>query len=383
MSDYLLQDYRSDSPERTQWATMRNDLHMAYPGAYFSPPLTSASSSLMSPAATCASFDTTLDTEDLWTSGHGSTSSGFDVRHHEPVTTMTHAQQAQPVPVQYPNWQSPQNPQQAANSMTSTSAAPSWGPQSYAPTANYSWSPRPSPSLSVSSTQPHGGAHAHEAGLAPNPCSKTKRASPFASTASSVGSTSPDMRIKSPRLKVEDSRTPPDSSAGNSESNATTTSKDLRSKKPRRKAHNAIEKRYRVKLNEKITELRDSIPSLRASTGLVPEGYYEPDSPVEVTAPKINKAHILEKATEYVKELEASNRQLQAELYQERVRSGHTQALVGQSHAALNPQAQVLNAMPMATDPNGANNTQAWPYTYSNLVADDTTTMPRSGSHRR
>lgn len=32
-------------------------------------------------------------------------------------------------------------------------------------------------------------------------------------------------------------------------------------KKPRRKTHNAIEKRYRTRLNDKITELRDSIPT--------------------------------------------------------------------------------------------------------------------------
>lgn len=360
---------------------MRDDLHMAYPGAYCSPPLTSASSSLMSPATTCASFDTTLDTEDLWTSGHSVASNGFDTRYHDSLTTMTQAQHGQPLPAHYPGWQAPQNPQQAVGRMAPTPAASTWGSQGYASTAKLSWSSQTSPALSVSSTHPHVSVHAREPGLTPGSCSKAKRASPFTSTTSSVGSTSPDMRLKSPRLKLEDPRSPPDSSGGNSESNATTTSKERRSKKPRRKAHNAIEKRYRVKLNEKITELRDSIPSLRVSTGLVAEGCYEPDSPAEVTAPKINKAHILEKATEYVKELEASNRQLQAELYQERVRAGHT--LVGQSHAGLTPQAQVLNAIPMTTNPNGVSNSQAWAYTYPDLVADDTATMPRSGSHRR
>ena len=89
-------------------------------------------------------------------------------------------------------------------------------------------------------------------------------------------------------------------------------------KKPRRKAHNAIERRYRSRLNEKIAGLRDSIPSLRAKVeseaarrGRSPDPTASPG-----TALKVNKAEVLEKATEYVKQLENDKRQLEAQLQQ-------------------------------------------------------------------
>lgn len=83
-------------------------------------------------------------------------------------------------------------------------------------------------------------------------------------------------------------------------------------KKPRRKAHNAIERRYRIRLNEKIAELRDSIPSLRVT----PRSPSDGNSKDELigSAHKVNKANVLEKATEYIKSLEMCNRRLQEEL---------------------------------------------------------------------
>lgn len=89
--------------------------------------------------------------------------------------------------------------------------------------------------------------------------------------------------------------------------------------KPRRKAHNAIEKRYRIRLNDKIAELRDSIPALRMNPASnaggnsrdVELGMGCEGGPVH----KVNKANVLEKATEYIKSLEASNRRLQDELH--------------------------------------------------------------------
>ena len=87
-------------------------------------------------------------------------------------------------------------------------------------------------------------------------------------------------------------------------------------KKPRRKAHNAIERRYRSKLNEKIAGLRDSIPSLRTkveSEATRPGGSFDPTGGSNA-ASKVNKADVLEKATEYVKHLEDANRRLEAQL---------------------------------------------------------------------
>ena len=113
--------------------------------------------------------------------------------------------------------------------------------------------------------------------------------------------------LQSPKLEDEDS----DSSPKRSNS----TPGESR-KKPRRKTHNAIEKRYRVKLNEKIAELRDSIPTLRQKAATTPGGspIGEASATDLASGQKINKANILEKATEYVKHLEDCNRRLQSEL---------------------------------------------------------------------
>ena len=120
--------------------------------------------------------------------------------------------------------------------------------------------------------------------------------------------------LQSPKLEDEDSDSSPKRSGG--------TQGESR-KKPRRKTHNAIEKRYRVKLNEKIAELRDSIPTLRQTVPTTPGGspIGEGSTTDPVTSQKINKANILEKATEYVKHLESCNRRLQSELQQARAES--------------------------------------------------------------
>ncbi|PTU19884.1 hypothetical protein P175DRAFT_0516941 [Aspergillus ochraceoroseus IBT 24754] len=63
----------------------------------------------------------------------------------------------------------------------------------------------------------------------------------------------------------------------------------------KKRAHNVIEKRYRANLNEKIAELRDSVPSLRA---------IDDDD---------EGASILSKATEYIRHLEIRNKRLEDE----------------------------------------------------------------------
>lgn len=118
---------------------------------------------------------------------------------------------------------------------------------------------------------------------------------------------------KSPTQSISSStqrKQPPSAPAGDKKGKKT---------KPRRTAHNAIEKRYRIRLNDKIAELRDSIPSLRAHPGPHHDGNLDdefPDPQCEgVPANKVNKANVLEKATEYVKHLESVNRRLEAELH--------------------------------------------------------------------
>jgi hypothetical protein len=89
-------------------------------------------------------------------------------------------------------------------------------------------------------------------------------------------------------------------------------------KKTRRKAHNAIERRYRSRLNQKIAELRDSIPCLRAKveSEAARQGRSDHLTESSSAALKVNKADVLEKATEYVKQLENANRRLEAQLQQ-------------------------------------------------------------------
>ncbi len=89
-------------------------------------------------------------------------------------------------------------------------------------------------------------------------------------------------------------------------------------KKTRRKAHNAIERRYRSRLNDKIAGLRDSIPSLRAkveSEAARQGPSHDPTGSSGGTL-KVNKAEVLEKATEYVKHLENTIGKLEAQLQQ-------------------------------------------------------------------
>lgn len=122
-----------------------------------------------------------------------------------------------------------------------------------------------------------------------------------------------------------------------------------RKTKPRRTAHNAIEKRYRIRLNDKIAELRDSIPSLRAqpvtNVDGIPDDEFDDSLSERPSATKVNKANILEKATEYVKHLESYNRRLEAELHRilsvSQMRQANTlpnnYALMNQGPSALLP----------------------------------------------
>ncbi|KAJ5683476.1 hypothetical protein N7462_006641 [Penicillium macrosclerotiorum] len=82
----------------------------------------------------------------------------------------------------------------------------------------------------------------------------------------------------------------------------------------KKRAHNVIEKRYRANLNEKIAELRDSVPSLRSAKNANGDSNEEEDD-AEATHPtsKLNKASILSKATEYIKHLEIRNKRLEDE----------------------------------------------------------------------
>ncbi|OKL62886.1 hypothetical protein UA08_01744 [Talaromyces atroroseus] len=80
----------------------------------------------------------------------------------------------------------------------------------------------------------------------------------------------------------------------------------------KKRSHNVIEKRYRANLNDKITELRDSVPSLRVLTRENNGGTSAHDDDI-LTGNKLNKASILSKATEYIRHLELRNTRLEEE----------------------------------------------------------------------
>src|SRR5271156_175905 len=86
----------------------------------------------------------------------------------------------------------------------------------------------------------------------------------------------------------------------------------------KKRPHNVIEKRYRANLNEKIAELRDSVPSLRVSKKAVQDadrGEDDDEEDLDGLTPtnKLNKASILTKAVEYIHHLELRNKKLDDE----------------------------------------------------------------------
>ena len=96
-------------------------------------------------------------------------------------------------------------------------------------------------------------------------------------------------------------------------------------------SHNVIEKRYRSNLNDKIAALRDSIPVLRSAARKASAKDGSSDSEDSCTADgpgsklKFNKATVLTKATEYIKQLEKQNERLSEENSQlrNRLHSSH------------------------------------------------------------
>ena len=82
----------------------------------------------------------------------------------------------------------------------------------------------------------------------------------------------------------------------------------------KKRPHNVIEKRYRANLNEKIAELRQSVPVLRNSAKALKDGEeLEDDIDDGAGTTKLNKASILTKAVEYIRHLELRNKRLDDE----------------------------------------------------------------------
>ena len=86
----------------------------------------------------------------------------------------------------------------------------------------------------------------------------------------------------------------------------------------KKRPHNIIEKRYRANLNEKISELRDSVPSLRnIKKAKAKDGSADESEDENLEGPtasnKLNKASILTRAVEYIRHLEFRTKRLEDE----------------------------------------------------------------------
>ncbi|KAK4888230.1 Clr6 histone deacetylase associated PHD protein-2 Cph2 [Elasticomyces elasticus] len=95
-------------------------------------------------------------------------------------------------------------------------------------------------------------------------------------------------------------------------------------------SHNVIEKRYRNNLNDKIVELRNAVPALRAM-GKANSGGDEEDLEGLTPAHKLNKATVMGKATEYIRHLEKRNKTMSEEMALLQERLAAVEAAIGKS----------------------------------------------------
>nr|POF11587.1 sterol regulatory element-binding protein 1 [Quercus suber] len=95
-------------------------------------------------------------------------------------------------------------------------------------------------------------------------------------------------------------------------------------------SHNVIEKRYRNNLNDKIVELRNSVPSLRAM-GKTNGASRGEDLEGLTPAHKLNKATVMGKATEYIRHLEKRNKNMADEMDMLKARLAAVEAAIGRS----------------------------------------------------
>ncbi|KAH3672296.1 hypothetical protein WICMUC_004391 [Wickerhamomyces mucosus] len=120
-------------------------------------------------------------------------------------------------------------------------------------------------------------------------------------------------KIKSPNSNIEtddedDNHLRKSNKLSKVQSNNNNNNNKVSKPKKDRSSHNVIEKKYRLNINSKIIELRDSVPSLRMAAGNTDTSINDLEG--LVPASKINKASVLSKATEYIKHLENKNANL-------------------------------------------------------------------------
>lgn len=80
-----------------------------------------------------------------------------------------------------------------------------------------------------------------------------------------------------------------------------------------KRPHNLVEKRYRANLNEKIADLRESVPSLRNLRLNEGESATNSQTGIVASQAKLNKSNVLTKAVEYIHQLELRNKKIEGE----------------------------------------------------------------------
>ena len=127
-------------------------------------------------------------------------------------------------------------------------------------------------------------------------------------------------------------------------------------------SHNVIEKRYRNNLNDKIVELRNSVPALRSVNRKKKGARADDDEDLEglTAAHKLNKATVMAKATEYIKHLEKRNKTMADEMATLKSRLAAVETAIGKNRdrqASISNSPQNSNIRPRqlsASSQNGA-----------------------------
>ncbi|KAK3715996.1 Clr6 histone deacetylase associated PHD protein-2 Cph2 [Vermiconidia calcicola] len=155
--------------------------------------------------------------------------------------------------------------------------------------------------------------------------------------ANSISSNSPD-----PPKKRGGRKRKADSEQEQREQNGENSQEDGDGPPVKKTSHNVIEKRYRNNLNDKIVELRNSVPSLRAQGK--PNGSDDTENLEGLTpAHKLNKATVMAKATEYIKHLEKRNKTMADEMAALKARLAAVEAAIGKNQ---DRQASMSNSPP-------------------------------------
>ncbi|KAF2173191.1 hypothetical protein M409DRAFT_17137 [Zasmidium cellare ATCC 36951] len=145
----------------------------------------------------------------------------------------------------------------------------------------------------------------------------------------SISSDSPDPpKKKGGRKRKAEAQLQPESKAESADGEGD--SQDGEDGPIKKTSHNVIEKRYRNNLNDKIVELRNSVPALRA-LGRANKGQDTEDLEGLTPAHKLNKATVMAKATEYIKHLEKRNKTMADEMAELKAQLSKVEAAIGKS----------------------------------------------------